>query len=162
MIPGFDVEWSVFQHVLVSLGLGAIVGLERQTHQMDDDRVRNGIRTFALASLLGTVCALLYGWFPAVATAIAGAVAIATAVRHPQRVASLFLIDPVVPVDGWPQRILPMLDAAVTYLQPAASAAGSHSPSSSSGTSGRMAPCRPAWPHSSTKRRYPIRNGTLA
>ncbi len=45
-----------------------------------------------------------------------GAVAIATAVRHPTRVASLFLIDPVVPVPGWPQRILPMLDAAAAQL----------------------------------------------
>ena len=46
-----------------------------------------------------------------------GAVAIATAVRHPQRVASLFLIDPVVPVDGWPQRILPMLESAAAQLR---------------------------------------------
>lgn len=45
-----------------------------------------------------------------------GAVAIATAVRHPQRVASLFLIDPVVPAPGWPERILPMLDAAAAQL----------------------------------------------
>ena len=45
-----------------------------------------------------------------------GAVAIATAVRHPERVASLFLIDPVVPVPGWPERILPMLDAAAAQL----------------------------------------------
>ena len=46
-----------------------------------------------------------------------GAVAVATAVRHPERVASLFLIDPVVPVPGWPERILPMLDAAAAQLR---------------------------------------------
>lgn len=47
-----------------------------------------------------------------------GVVAIATAVRHPERVASLFLIDPVVPVPGWPERgVLPMLDGAATQLR---------------------------------------------
>ena len=71
MIPEFDVEWSVFQYVLISLALGAIVGLERQAQRGDDDRVRNGIRTFALSSLLGTVAALLHPIGP-VLSAIVG------------------------------------------------------------------------------------------
>lgn len=70
MIPEFDVEWSVFQYVLISLALGAIVGLERQTHQTDDDRVRNGIRTFALASLLGTTATLVYPIGVAISTVL--------------------------------------------------------------------------------------------
>lgn len=45
-----------------------------------------------------------------------GAVAVVTALRHPDRVASLFLVDPVVPVPGWTQRILPMLEAAAAQL----------------------------------------------
>ena len=47
-------------------------GLERQTRPSDvEDRFRDGLRTFALASLLGTICTLIYASLPAVATAIA-------------------------------------------------------------------------------------------
>lgn len=45
-----------------------------------------------------------------------GAVAVVAAMRHPDRVASLFLLDPVIPVPGWPRRILPMLEAAAAQL----------------------------------------------
>lgn len=45
-----------------------------------------------------------------------GAVAVVTAMRHPDRIASLFLLDPVFPVPGWTERILPMLDAAAAQL----------------------------------------------
>ena len=45
-----------------------------------------------------------------------GVVAIATAARHPQRVASVFLIDPVVPVSGWPRSVLAMLEPAAAKL----------------------------------------------
>jgi pimeloyl-ACP methyl ester carboxylesterase len=44
------------------------------------------------------------------------AVAVTTAARHPARVASLFLIDPVLPVPGWPEQILPMLEPAAAQL----------------------------------------------
>jgi uncharacterized membrane protein (DUF4010 family) len=69
MVPEFHVEWSVFQHVLISLALGAIVGLERQSQKADDPQ-RSGIRTFALASLLGTAAALLYDGFPALSVVL--------------------------------------------------------------------------------------------
>ena len=45
-----------------------------------------------------------------------GAVTLTAAARHPGRVASLFLIDPVLPVDGWPDRILAMLEPAAAQL----------------------------------------------
>lgn len=49
-------DWPLIQDVIISLGLGAIIGLERQSHQAPDDyRETLGVRTFALASLLGTV-----------------------------------------------------------------------------------------------------------
>ena len=44
------------------------------------------------------------------------AVAVVAAMRHPDRVASLFLLDPVFPVPGWPERILPMLEVAAAQL----------------------------------------------
>lgn len=69
MVPEFHVEWSVFQHVLISLALGAIVGLERQSQKADDPQ-RSGIRTFALASLLGTSAALLYPTTPALSVVL--------------------------------------------------------------------------------------------
>jgi pimeloyl-ACP methyl ester carboxylesterase len=45
-----------------------------------------------------------------------GAVAVAAAARHPGRVASLFLLDPVLPVAGWAERVLVMLEPAATRL----------------------------------------------
>ena len=46
-----------------------------------------------------------------------GAVTVTAAARHPGRVASLFLVDPVLPVDGWVERILPMLEPAAAQLR---------------------------------------------
>ncbi|HEY7072470.1 MAG TPA: alpha/beta fold hydrolase, partial [Acidimicrobiales bacterium] len=41
-----------------------------------------------------------------------GAVAVTAAVRHPDRVASLFLLDPVLPVPGWTEHVLFRLEPA--------------------------------------------------
>jgi pimeloyl-ACP methyl ester carboxylesterase len=46
-----------------------------------------------------------------------GAVTVTAAARHPGRVASLFLVDPVLPVPGWVERILPMLEPAAEQLR---------------------------------------------
>ena len=46
-----------------------------------------------------------------------GAVTVTAAARHPGRVASLFLVDPVLPVPGWVERILPMLEPAAAQLR---------------------------------------------
>ncbi len=52
-------DWPLVQSILISLGLGAVVGLERQSHYNEDSaREAMGVRTFALASLLGTVSAI--------------------------------------------------------------------------------------------------------
>jgi len=45
-----------------------------------------------------------------------GAVAVTAAAHHPGRVASLFLLDPVLPVPGWAERVLVMLEPAATRL----------------------------------------------
>jgi pimeloyl-ACP methyl ester carboxylesterase len=46
-----------------------------------------------------------------------GAVAMTAAARHPGRVASLFLVDPVVPVAGWTAPLLAMLEPAAASLR---------------------------------------------
>lgn len=53
-------DWDFVQAVLISLGIGGIIGLERQRHQEAYGREGEalGMRTFALASLLGTVSVL--------------------------------------------------------------------------------------------------------
>lgn len=52
-------DWQLFQYVLVSLAIGAVVGLERQSHYSEETaREAIGVRTFSLASLLGTVSAI--------------------------------------------------------------------------------------------------------
>jgi uncharacterized membrane protein (DUF4010 family) len=52
-------DWQLVQHILISLGLGAVIGLERQSHYVEEsEREAIGVRTFALASLLGTVSAI--------------------------------------------------------------------------------------------------------
>ena len=45
-----------------------------------------------------------------------GAVATVTAMQHPDRVASLFLLDPLFSSDGWTRRILPSLEAGAAML----------------------------------------------
>jgi pimeloyl-ACP methyl ester carboxylesterase len=45
-----------------------------------------------------------------------GAVATVMAMEHPDRVASLFLLDPLFSTDGWTQRILPTLEAGARML----------------------------------------------
>lgn len=66
-----DVE--VWQQIGISLGLGLLVGLEREWSEPE----AAGIRTFALITLLGTVCALLSlrfgGWVLAGAVVALGA-----------------------------------------------------------------------------------------
>lgn len=52
-------DWQIVQNILISLALGAVVGLERQSHRIEGSpRSSTGVRTFALASLLGTVSAI--------------------------------------------------------------------------------------------------------
>jgi pimeloyl-ACP methyl ester carboxylesterase len=45
-----------------------------------------------------------------------GAVVVTAAARQPARVASLSLVDPVLPVPGWPERILALLEPAAAQL----------------------------------------------
>ena len=45
-----------------------------------------------------------------------GAVVVTAAARHAARVASLFLLDPVLPVPGWPERVLALLEPAAARL----------------------------------------------
>lgn len=58
-------EWIVFQQLLVSLGLGLLLGLERERSEASIA----GIRTFPFISLFGTVCAqigqIFGGWIVA-------------------------------------------------------------------------------------------------
>jgi pimeloyl-ACP methyl ester carboxylesterase len=45
-----------------------------------------------------------------------GVVATATALEHRDRVASLFFVDPLLPLEGWPARVLPTLEMAAVAL----------------------------------------------
>lgn len=57
--PSTMLDWQTVQNILISLALGAVVGLERQSHRIEGSpRSATGVRTFALASLLGTVSAI--------------------------------------------------------------------------------------------------------
>lgn len=59
--------WQLITDILISLGIGAVIGLERQSHQEDiTDRESLGVRTFSLASLLGTVSVHASDQFPGV------------------------------------------------------------------------------------------------
>ncbi|MFG0314241.1 MAG: MgtC/SapB family protein, partial [Phycisphaerales bacterium] len=54
-----SLDWELVQYILISLGLGAVIGLERQSHYSEaSEREAIGVRTFSLASLLGTVSAI--------------------------------------------------------------------------------------------------------
>jgi pimeloyl-ACP methyl ester carboxylesterase len=46
-----------------------------------------------------------------------GAIATLTAIHHPERVASLFLLDPLLPVGGWTRHILPTMEQAAAMLR---------------------------------------------
>ncbi len=54
-----DLDWSLIQAIVLSLALGGIIGLERQSHREPESPFGSiGIRTFALAALLGTAAVL--------------------------------------------------------------------------------------------------------
>lgn len=48
-------DWTIAQQLMVSLGLGMLIGLQRER----SDSAIGGIRTFPLITLLGTICGLL-------------------------------------------------------------------------------------------------------
>ena len=54
-------EWSELQHLAVALGIGLLVGVERERRrpELPSDRLLAGVRSFALVGLLGGVCMLL-------------------------------------------------------------------------------------------------------
>lgn len=60
-----SLDWELIQTIAMSLALGAIIGLERQSHGNEDEPESMGIRTFALASLLGTLSTLMLPLSPA-------------------------------------------------------------------------------------------------
>ena len=71
-----------------------------------------------VADLFGLVDALaIAGPVHLVGCSYGGAVTVAAAVQQPRRVASLFLIDPVIPVAGWTQPIVATLDPAAERLR---------------------------------------------
>lgn len=57
-------DWSELQHLAIALGIGILVGIERERRRLDvaSDRLLAGVRSFALAGLLGGVCAQLGEW----------------------------------------------------------------------------------------------------
>jgi pimeloyl-ACP methyl ester carboxylesterase len=70
-----------------------------------------------VADLIGLLDSLdLAGPVHLVGCSYGGAVAVTTAARHPDRVASLFLLDPVLPVPGWPRHVLARLEPAAARL----------------------------------------------
>ncbi len=59
-------DWQLFRMVIISLAIGAIVGLERQSHHDPASGIAGmGMRTFALSSLLGTLSVVAQDVIPA-------------------------------------------------------------------------------------------------
>ncbi len=52
------IDISIILHSLVAIGMGALIGLERE-HRKEDKMVIAGVRTFPLASLTGVVFSFL-------------------------------------------------------------------------------------------------------
>lgn len=60
------VDWQLFKTVLISLAIGGIVGLERQSHYDPTSGLGGmGVRTFALSALLGTLSVIAQDLIPA-------------------------------------------------------------------------------------------------
>lgn len=60
-------DWTLIRSVLISLALGALIGMERQSrHDPDQPMEVLGVRTFSLASLLGTVSVIAAAHAPAI------------------------------------------------------------------------------------------------
>ncbi len=58
-IEAAPLDWILIRSLVISLALGAIVGLERESHREPESSFGSvGVRTFALAALLGTVSVL--------------------------------------------------------------------------------------------------------
>ena len=79
-----DLGLEFIQAFLLSLGIGLLMGLERERNPAS----RAGLRTFGLVALLGTVCAVLAvrtesPWLLAAGLAIVGGMMIAAYQRQP-------------------------------------------------------------------------------
>ncbi|MFU8802895.1 MAG: MgtC/SapB family protein [Bradymonadaceae bacterium] len=61
-----SLEWPLIRSIGISLALGAVVGLERQSHKEPERRGGSiGVRTFALSALLGTLAVISQDISPA-------------------------------------------------------------------------------------------------
>lgn len=59
-------DWHLFKMIIISLGIGAIVGLERQSHHDPASGLGGmGMRTFALSAMLGTLSVVAQDTIPA-------------------------------------------------------------------------------------------------
>ena len=64
---GTTLDWEIVQSIVIALALGALIGLERQSHYEEEHEVESvGLRTFALAALLGCLSVLAAPISPAV------------------------------------------------------------------------------------------------
>lgn len=75
---------EIWLRLAASLGIGLLIGLERERHAS----AKAGVRTFALVALLGSLAALLDearagGWLVAIGLAVVGAMLIAAHAREP-------------------------------------------------------------------------------
>lgn len=82
--PLSDPSLELFETFLLSLGIGLLMGLERERNPAS----RAGLRTFGLVTLLGTVCAMLAvrtgsPWLLAAALLVVGVMMIAAYHRQP-------------------------------------------------------------------------------
>ncbi len=66
-------DWTLISSIAISLALGGLVGLERQSHREPESAFGSvGVRTFALAALLGTTSVLTHEVLPGVAYVVGG------------------------------------------------------------------------------------------
>lgn len=72
-------DWSQLQHLAIALGIGLLVGIERERRRLEvpSDQLLAGVRSFALAGLLGGICAQLGA--TAMVTGMLAVTALATA-----------------------------------------------------------------------------------
>lgn len=128
MVPGIPLTWDTFLDFVTAIGLGGLIGLERE-HGGEDTVIMAGVRTFPLFCLCGYMVGLL-GTATAQPLIVAAGIGIATAtaitfawIRHrlgthgfttPMAILVTFLLGMIIPY-GY-REIAVVIGVATTFL----------------------------------------------
>jgi len=105
-------DWQIVQSILIALALGGLIGLERQSHHDVENPIESvGLRTFALAALLGCLSVLAAPTSPKIPS-----VADSQALPYVAGIGYLLLVVSFLYFEFWTRETTPGITTQVSAL----------------------------------------------